>query len=154
MSVRKEIGSAVWLLALLVRFAPVEWTGNDTAWLANGNVVSDAELAELLEVSRATVANWRSRLRKLGLIGWLVAPGQGRALWIGAVNRVFAGELGGENPLGQDHTNHPTALPIGRAILRAIQERSISLTGKVVEDLSPEEGSRLANAILGAEKHG
>ena len=76
---RKEIGSAVWLLMLLLRFVPAEWTGDEPAWIAGGNPVCDAELAERLEVSPAVITKWRLRLRKIGLLGWLVSPGKGRA---------------------------------------------------------------------------
>ena len=47
---RKQIGQAIWLLLLLLRFTPGEWTGEHSAWVAGGNVVSDAELAERLRV--------------------------------------------------------------------------------------------------------
>jgi len=88
-NLRKHIGSAVWLLGLLMRFTPADWTGDAPAWVAARNVVSDAELAERLEVSQETIARWRCRLRAAGVIGWHVAPGQGRAFWVCAVNHIF-----------------------------------------------------------------
>jgi len=36
---RKEIGSAVWLLMLLLRFVPAEWTGDEPAWIAGESCV-------------------------------------------------------------------------------------------------------------------
>jgi hypothetical protein len=42
-------------------------------------------------------------------------------------------------------------LPVEKAIWRVIQERSIALTGKVVEDLSVEESSQLVNALACSE---
>jgi transcriptional regulator with XRE-family HTH domain len=77
--IRKQLGPAVWLLALFVRFAPADWTGGAPAYAAGGNVVSDAQLAERLEVSQGTISQWRRRLRSAILIGWLVAPRQGES---------------------------------------------------------------------------
>jgi hypothetical protein len=88
-NIRKQIGPAIWLLALLARFTPAEWTGDDSTWVSGGNVVSDAELAERLGASQRTIAKWRLRLGKVGALGWHIAPG-GRVYWIAAVNRVFA----------------------------------------------------------------
>jgi hypothetical protein len=87
--IRKQIGPALWLLALLCRFTPAEYTGDESAWVAGGNVISDAEFAGRLGASLRTIANWRRRLRKLGLLGWYVAPGSGRVFWVGPVNRAL-----------------------------------------------------------------
>ena len=92
MHLHKQIGPAVWLLLLLLRFVPADWSGDEPAWVVGGNVVSDSELAERLEVSRAVIAKWRLRLCKLGLVGWLVAPGQGRAFGVAGANRVLGSE--------------------------------------------------------------
>ena len=89
-SVRKQIGPAVWLLAVLVRFTPADWKEDEPTYVAGGNVVSDADLGELLEVSTQTIATWRRRLRKTGLIGWLILPGQGRVFWVAALNHLCA----------------------------------------------------------------
>jgi hypothetical protein len=91
--IRKKIGPAVWLLALLWDSMPADWTGNTFLYVAGGNVISDAEFAERLEVSQRTIAKWRSRLRAAGMIGWLVAQGRGRVFWIAAGNRGKAAEL-------------------------------------------------------------
>jgi hypothetical protein len=88
-NIRRQLGPAIWLLALLARFTPAEWTGDESTWIAGGNVVSDAELAERLGASQRTIAKWRLRLGKVGALGWHIAPG-GRVYWITAVNRVFA----------------------------------------------------------------
>ncbi len=42
---RKQIGPAVWLLLLLLRFAPLDWSGDERVWAIGGNVVSDARRA-------------------------------------------------------------------------------------------------------------
>jgi hypothetical protein len=142
----KQIGPAVWLLLLLLRFTPAEWTGDESAWVVGGSVVSDAELAERLEVSRAVITKWRLRLRKLGLVGWLVSPGRGRAFWVAGVNRVLGIE---EKTASQEAAKQNAALPACPAaeVWRVIQERSIALTGKVVEDLSATEGAQLARVL-------
>jgi hypothetical protein len=73
-NLRKQIGSAVWLFAVLSHFTPAEWTGEGAAWIADCNAIADGELAERLGVSCATVASWRLKLRKFGLIGgWPLA---------------------------------------------------------------------------------
>lgn len=87
---REHIGPAVWLLALLACSTPAGWSGDSPVYVAGGNVVTDAELAERLGVSKETIARWCRRLRAAGVIGWLVAPKQGRVFWIGAVNHIFA----------------------------------------------------------------
>jgi hypothetical protein len=92
-NIRKKVGPAVWLLALLWDSMPADWTGDTFLSVASGNVISDAEFAERLEVSQRTIAKWRSRLPAAGVIGWLVARGQGRVFWIAAGNRGKAGEL-------------------------------------------------------------
>ncbi|MBZ5701023.1 MAG: hypothetical protein LAN84_04180 [Acidobacteriia bacterium] len=145
-NLRKQIGPAVWLLLLLLRFVPAEWTGDEPAWVVGGSVVADAELAERLEVSPAVITKWRLRLRKLGLLGWLVSPGRGRAFWVAGVNRVLGG---GEKPASQEAAKQTAALPAGPAaeVWRVIQERSIALTGKVVEDLTAAEGAQLAKVL-------
>ena len=145
---RKQICPAMWLLFLLARRTPAEWTGEGAAWVAGGNVVSDAELADRLEVSASVIAAWRLRLRRLGLVGWLVSPGKGRAFWVAGVNQAFAG--GGEKPAKQGTEKQPASGPVP-AIWRVIEERSIALTGKVVEDLTVAEGAQLAKVLTGSE---
>ncbi|HEY6129266.1 MAG TPA: hypothetical protein VIW23_13895 [Candidatus Acidoferrum sp.] len=146
MNLRKQIGSSIWLLIHLLRFVPSEWTGAEPVWVAGGIVVSDEGLAEALEVSPAVISGWRTKLRKLGLLGWLVSPGKGRALWVAGVNRVFND---GENSASQQAGNPAVALPAGLAaeVWHAIQERSIALTGKLIEDLTPIEGTQLARVL-------
>jgi hypothetical protein len=130
----------------LLRFVPSEWTGAEPVWVASGNLISHRELAEGLGVSPAVISNWRVKLRKLGLLGWLVTPGKGRALWVAGVNRVFSD---GDNSASQQAANPAAALPAGLAaeVWRAIQQRSIALTGKLIEDLTPIEGTQLARVL-------
>jgi transcriptional regulator with XRE-family HTH domain len=120
-NIRKQVGPAVWLLALFVCFAPADWTGDAPVHVARGNVVTDAELAERLGVSQRTIAKWCRRLRAAGLIGWLVAPREGRVFWIGAVNRIFGihSEVkpSEQKPAGEPgavDTDTPPAVPAGQ----------------------------------------
>lgn len=80
--IRKQMGRSVYLLAELLQHTPSNWSGKEPVWVAGGLIVSDRELAKRLEVTIPTVKNWRSRLRKIGVIGWLLSPGKGRAYWI------------------------------------------------------------------------
>lgn len=66
--IRKQIGRAYWLLVLLGWFVPQEWTGDTAVYVAGGNIITDAELAERLEVSQRTISNWRRRLRAVGVV--------------------------------------------------------------------------------------
>lgn len=143
---REQIGPAIWLFALLTRFTPADWTGDESAWIAAGNAISDPELSERLQVSLPTIATWRRRLHKAGLLGWLVAPGIGRVFFLTAVNQVLGASLNAPPQLAREALATPSA---SVAVWRVIQERSIALTGKVVEDLNTEEVSRLANALGG-----
>ena len=140
--IRKQIGPALWLFVLLARSVPVEWTGDAAVYVAGGKVIADAELAEHLGVSQGTIAEWRRRLRAAGLIGWLVAPGQGRAFWIAALPQAIPPRAEQDPTLAA-----PSALT--PEILQAVQQRAISLTGKFLQDLSTEEGSRLASVLAG-----
>jgi len=78
------------------------------------------------------------------VLGWLVSPGKGRAFWIASVNRALAG--GGEKSASQGTAKQPVPGPAS-VIWRAIEERSIALTGKVVEDLTATEGAQLAKVL-------
>jgi hypothetical protein len=124
-SIRKQIGPTWCLLALLCRFAPAEWTGDGAAWVAGGAVIADAELAERLGVSLKTIATWRRRLRKLGLLGWYVAPGAGRVFWVGPVNRAFANfdeaKPPEEKPAGETGTAKTEALTTAPSASRWVQ---------------------------------
>jgi hypothetical protein len=90
MNLRKQVGSALWLLVLLAAHVPKEWDGNSTVYVGGGNVISDAELAERLQVSPLTLAGWRRRLRKAQLIDWLLKPGIGRVYLITASKHGLA----------------------------------------------------------------
>jgi hypothetical protein len=149
-NIRKKVGHAIWLLSVCAHRAPAEWSGDESAWIARGNPLTDAQLAEWLGESARTIARQRLRLRKLGLLGWHVVPGKGRAFWVGPVNRVLEA-LSGQRPAAQS----TIATPVVPAIWRVIQERSIALTGKVVEDLSAEEGAQLVTVLArGSENVG
>jgi hypothetical protein len=126
-NIRKKVGPAVWLLSVCVHRSPAEWTGNESAWIAAGNPITDAQLAEWPGESARTIAEWGLRLRKLGLLGWHVVPGKGRAFWVGPVSRVLEA-LCEQRPAVQS----TIATPVVPAIWRVIQERSIALIGKVV----------------------
>jgi hypothetical protein len=145
----KQIGPAIWLLILLIQHTPADWNGNESAWVAGGNVVSDSELVQRLGISLAALAGWRRRLRELGLMGWLLSPRHGRAYWVAGVARVFAESGAAEQQPGPE-ANKPTSAPAA-AIWRVIEERSIALTGKVVEDLTPADGAQLAKVLASSE---
>lgn len=88
-NLRKQIGPALWLYALLGQFVPADSRGDKAVYVAGGNVVTDAELALRLEASERVVGCWRRRLRAARLIGWLTAPGgKGRVFWLEAMNPV------------------------------------------------------------------
>lgn len=144
-NLRKQIGPAIWLLILLVQHTPADWTGVEAAWVAGGNVVSDSELVKRLGISLAALAGWRRRLRKLGLMGWLLSPHNGRAYWVAGIARVFADSEVTEQRPGPE-ADKPTGSP-ATAIWRVIEERSIALTGKLVEDLTATEGAQLAKVL-------
>lgn len=76
---RRLIGNSVWLLVLLARYTPSDWDGRQPVWISGGNAIGDRELADLLGgVSVRTLATWRRRLRKAGVLRWLIAPEGGR----------------------------------------------------------------------------
>jgi hypothetical protein len=144
-NLRKQIGPAMWLLILLVQHTPPEWTGNESAWVVGGNVVSDSELVKRLGISLSALSGWRRRLRRLGLIGWLLSPRHGRAYWVAGVSRLFADGNATEQQ-SETEINKPTIAPAA-TVWEAVQERSISLTGKIVEDLTAAEGAQLAKVL-------
>ncbi len=120
-NLRKQIGPAVWLLILLVQHTPGDWTGNESAWVAGGNVVSDSELVNRLGISLSALNGWRRRLRRLGLMGWLLSPRHGRAYWVAGVARVFADSQTTEQSVGTE-ADKPTRAPAA-AVWKAVQER-------------------------------
>jgi len=90
MNLRKQVGEALWLLVLLSVYTPADWDGNSSVWVAGGNIISNAELADRLQVSPRILAEWRRRLRNAQLIDWLLKPGIGRVYVITATNRLFS----------------------------------------------------------------
>lgn len=150
-NLREQIGSAIWLLIVLVQHTPTDWTGSEPAWVAGGNVISDSELVKRLECSLTALSGWRRRLRNLGLMGWLLSPGNGRAYWAAGVSRVFAEPQATEQP-SETKTNKPNRAAAA-TVWKAVEERSIALTGKVIEDLDPAEGLRLASALAESSKN-
>lgn len=151
-NVRKQIGPAIWLLLLLLRYTPAEYSGDGSAWVSGGNVVSDSELAQRLEVSPAVVRAWRHRLRRAGLLGWLASPvpGAGRAFWVAGPNRVVSEE---KQAIATTEKQPAALSTCPAAIWRVIQERSIALTGKVVEDLGAGEAARVAELLAKGSKN-
>jgi len=88
---RKSIGPSLWLLTLLVRFIPDSWTAEAPAFVAEGRVISDAELVSWLQVSPRTLELWRRRLKRAQLLDWTVKAGVGRVYVVsGLVNGIFA----------------------------------------------------------------
>lgn len=91
-ALRRRVGPAVWLLALFAAYTPADWTGDAPAYVAGGNIIPDGELADRLQITPGTLANWRRRLRKATLLDWLVRPGVGRVYIIGALNQALPHE--------------------------------------------------------------
>ncbi|PYU22169.1 MAG: hypothetical protein DMG32_18965 [Acidobacteria bacterium] len=91
-ALRRRVGPAVWLLAFFAAYTPAGWTGDTPAYIAQGNIISDGELADRLQISIGTLASWRRRLRKAHLLDWLVRPGVGRVYIISALNKVLPKE--------------------------------------------------------------
>lgn len=131
---------------------PENWSGNEPAWVANGFPISDAEIAAALEVPQTIVARHRVRLRKIGLLGWLISPGKGRAFWIAGLNQVFGSGETSSQPQAAAQVIPPQSGPAAE-LWNAIQERSIALTGKMVDDLTPAEGSELARVLAQVSKN-
>ena len=104
-NIRKKIGPAVWLLALLWDSMPADWTGDTFLYVAG-------EFAERLEVSQRTIAKWRSRLRAAGMIGWLVMIGHGpedfQGRWCSEVCGLVTGRffVNGDGEVEQRLVNH------------------------------------------------
>jgi hypothetical protein len=91
MNLRKQIGPALSLLLLFWLHTPDGWNGLDQVPVAGGNVISDEELAAWLDAKPSTVEAWRRRLRKAGLLDWLVKPGMGRQLFVKGFHQIFGG---------------------------------------------------------------
>lgn len=123
---RKQIGPAVWLLFLFVRCVPSDWPGDSGAeWVAKGNIITDSELSERLGVSVSVARAWRCRLRQLGLIGWLLWPGRGRAYWLTGVAHVFDFERpqSAASSIGLESPREPAAA-VWRAVLSDADKQS------------------------------
>ncbi|MFY9585661.1 MAG: hypothetical protein WAR21_14330 [Candidatus Acidiferrales bacterium] len=87
---RKQVGCAVWLAILLGGCTPNDWDGSKPTVVSDGNVISDEELARLLETTASVVANWRCRLRRAGVLRWLVDPGKGRIFILEKIDGLAA----------------------------------------------------------------
>lgn len=88
---RKQVGRAIWLLAFLGLFSPDTWDGMQRVVVAGGNVISDSELADRLQVTASTISCWRRRLKRAGLLDWLVSRGNGRVLFLRGMSQMCAG---------------------------------------------------------------
>jgi hypothetical protein len=86
-NLRRLVGPAAWLFVFLAAHTPEGWIGDAPTWVAGGNIISDAELVERLQITPGTLASWRRRLRKAHLLDWLVRLGVGRAYIIGPLNQ-------------------------------------------------------------------
>ena len=90
MNIRKQIGPGLWLFAFLGQFTPASWDGIERVVVAEGNVISDRELADRLQVTASTISSWRRRLKRAGLLDWLSERGRGRVLFLRGVSQAFA----------------------------------------------------------------
>jgi len=149
---RREVGSAVWLLFLFFQFVPADWTGETSANIANGNLILDFELAQRLAVSIAAVQSQLCKLRRLGLVGWAVPAGvDGRVFWLTPEARLpFEFRAPAQRPTEPQLAQLARTSP---AIWCSIQERSIAISGKCVEDLNEQEKLHLADALTGDSKN-
>jgi hypothetical protein len=89
---RRLVGPAAWLFVFLAAHTPEGWIGDAPTYVAGGNIISDAELVERMQITLGTLASWRRRLRKAHLLDWLLRLGVGRVYIIGPLNQALADE--------------------------------------------------------------
>ncbi len=89
-AMRKRIGSSVWLLSFLAGWVKADWDGLERLPVEYGTPLTDRDLALLLEVKPATVARWRLRARRAGLLYWQDDPDTGgRVFFFEPLKKAF-----------------------------------------------------------------
>ena len=85
LSLRTQFGQAAFLLLLLMGCAPVDWNGDVPVYVDQGRLISDASLAERLNVKPRRLFAWRKKLRDAGKLDWTLKPGVGRVYVLAAL---------------------------------------------------------------------
>jgi hypothetical protein len=85
LSLRAQFGQAAFLLLYLMGCAPLDWNGETPAYVADGRMISDAGLAERLNVKPRRLFAWRKKLRDAGKLDWTLKPGVGRVYTLAAL---------------------------------------------------------------------
>jgi hypothetical protein len=85
LSLRTQFGQAAFLLLYLMGCAPLDWNGETPAYVADGRMISDAGLAERLNVKPRRLSAWRKKLRDAGKLDWTLKPGVGRVYTLAAL---------------------------------------------------------------------
>jgi hypothetical protein len=85
LSLRVQFGQAAFLLLYFMGCAPVDWNGEAPAYVADGCLISDASLAERLNVNPRRLSAWRKQLRDAGKLDWMLKPGVGRVYILAAL---------------------------------------------------------------------
>jgi hypothetical protein len=90
---RKAIGHAVWLLEVLMNYAPANCSGEKPFWAGDGALFSDAILEKWIGVKAKTLSKWRRKLKAAGLLDWTIKPGEGRMYLVGPIKEPGATTL-------------------------------------------------------------
>ena len=85
LSLRAQFGQAAFLLLYFMGCAPLDWSADVPAYVADGRVISDASLAERLNVKPRRLSAWRKKLRDAGKLDWTLKPGVGRVYTLAAL---------------------------------------------------------------------
>ena len=89
-----QIGLAMWLLILLLRFTPDGYDGDGPVQIADGREVFDFELAAKLSQSEVTINDWLERLSAAGLVDWVTGQQGGRIYTVKGVDGRLSAEFG------------------------------------------------------------
>ena len=85
LSLRAQFGQAAFLLLYFMGCAPLDWSADVPAYVADGRVISDASLAERLNVKPRRLSAWRKKLRDAGKLDWTLSFKLQQS-WYGADN--------------------------------------------------------------------
>jgi hypothetical protein len=85
LSLRAQFGQAAFLFLSLMGCAPLDWNAEVPAYVADERLISDASLAERLNVKPRRFSAWRKKLREAGKLDWTVKPGVGYVYTLAAL---------------------------------------------------------------------
>jgi len=85
LSLRAQFGQAAFLLLYLMGCAPLDWNAEVPTYVADGSLISDASLAQRLNVKPRRLSAWRKKLRDAGKLDWTVKPGVGYVYTLAAL---------------------------------------------------------------------